>query len=133
MNFEELKKLYLEKKEKYGAETYKYISELLKEAKNIHKKDWLNSPTWNEDHEQSWRSFKGKNLENLIQYIIKDEVESLGLKVINGNQLERSNNLSKELSQIKRNLAIDYGEFGLHLPDVDIVIYKPQKILGYFL
>jgi len=41
--------------------------------------------------------------------------------------------LSKELSQIKRNLAIDYGEFGLHLPDVDIVIYKPQKILGYFL
>jgi type II restriction enzyme len=45
MNFEELKKLYLEKKEKYGAETYKYISELLKEAKNIHKKDWLNSPT----------------------------------------------------------------------------------------
>jgi len=35
--------------------------------------------------------------------------------------------LGKELSQVKRNLAIDYGEFGLHLPDVDIVIYNPQN------
>lgn len=29
-------------------------------------------------------------------------------------------------------MLIDYGEFGLHLPDVDIVIYRPEsyKILG---
>jgi len=33
--------------------------------------------------------------------------------------------LSKELSMIKRNLLIDYGEFGAHLPDVDIIIYNP--------
>lgn len=31
-----------------------------------------------------------------------------------------------ELSRVKRNLAVDYGEFGLHLPDVDIIIYNPQ-------
>ncbi len=73
-----------------------------------------------------------KNLEKLIQYIITDEVEELGLKIINGNQLEKTANLSKELSQVKRNLAIDYGEFGLHLPDVDIIIYNPNdcKILA---
>lgn len=132
MEFEDLKKLYLKKKEQYGKETYKHISELLKEAKKIHKRDWLKNPTPNRDHEQSWRAFKGKNLEKLVQYIITDEVEDLGLKVVNGNQLERSTNLSKELSQIKRNLAIDYGEFGLHLPDVDIVIYNPKdcKILA---
>lgn len=131
MKFEDLKNLYLKKKEQFGAETYKHISELLKEAKEIHRKDWLKHPTPNGDHEQSWRAFKGKNLEKLIQYIITDEVEELGLKVINGNQLERSTNLSKELSQVKRNLAIDYGEFGLHLPDVDIIIYNPEdcKIL----
>jgi type II restriction enzyme len=35
--------------------------------------------------------------------------------------------LGKELSQVKRNLAIDYGKFGLHLPDVDIIIYNPQN------
>ena len=35
-------------------------------------------------------------------------------------------NLSKELSLVKRNLIIDYGEFGSHLPDVDLVIYNPE-------
>jgi len=50
------------------------------------------------------------------------------MKVINGNQLERrSRNLTQELRQVKRNLAIDFGEFGLHLPDVDIVVYNPQN------
>lgn len=127
MKFEDLKKLYLEKKLQFGAETYKHISELLKDAKKLHKRDWLEHPTTNEDHEQSWRAFKGKNLEKLIQYIITDEVEELGLKVVNGNQLERSARLTKELSQVKRNLAIDYGEFGMHLPDVDIIIYNPQS------
>ena len=127
MKFDDLKKLYLEKKQRFGAETYKHVSELLKEAKEVHKQDWSKHPTPNKDHEQSWRAFKGKNLEKLVQYIITDEVEELGLKVVNGNRLERTTNLSKELSQVKRNLAIDYGEFGLHLPDVDIVIYNPQN------
>ncbi|UJG43682.1 MAG: BsaWI family type II restriction enzyme [Candidatus Heimdallarchaeum endolithica] len=128
MIFENLIELYEEKKKKYKKYTYKHISELLKEAKEIHKKKWLENPTPNKDHEQSWRAFKGKNYEKLIIYIIKDEIESLGLKVINGNILERtsSKNLSKELSQVKRNLLIDYGEFGSHFPDFDIVIYNPK-------
>ena len=127
MKFEDLKRLYLTKKEQLGSKIYKHISELLKEAKRIHKQHWSKHPTPNGDHEQSWRAFKGKNLEKLVQYIITDEVEELGLKIINGNQLERSTNLSKELSQVKRNLAIDYGEFGLHLPGVDIIIYNPRN------
>ena len=132
MKFEDLKRLYLEMKEQLGAETYKHISEMLRKAKEIHKRDWLKHPTPNRDHEQSWRAFKGKNLEKLVQYIITDEVKELGLNVANGNQVERSTNLSKELSQVKRNLAIDYGEFGLHLPDVDIIIYNPRdyKVLA---
>jgi len=41
----------------------------------------------------------------------------LGLKIVDGNALERtnSNNLSEELNRVKRNLLIDYGEFGFHL------------------
>jgi len=128
MKFQDLIKLYEKKKEQYRADAFKHISELLREAKELHKKDWQKSPTPNKDHEQSWRAFKGKNLEKLVIYIIKDEVESLGLKIVEGNTLERknSNNLSEELNRVKRNLLIDYGEFGSHLPDVDIIIYEPK-------
>jgi len=120
--------LYEKKKATYGNNAYKHVSELLGEAKEIHKQDWLKKPTPNRDHEQSWRAFKGKNLEKLVVHIIKDEVESLGLKIVDGNKLEKtnSNNLPLELSSVKHNLLVDYGEFGSHLPDVDIVIYDPK-------
>lgn len=128
MTYKDLAKMYGDFKEKYRTEAYKHISELFKKAKAEHKKDWLKNKTPNGDHEQSWRAFKGKNLEKLIIHIIEDEVKALGLSVVNGNILERTNgaNLSKELSMVKRNLLIDYGEFGSHLPDVDIIIYKPK-------
>ncbi len=53
----------------------------------------------------------------------------LGLKIVEGNTLERttSSNLSREFSTVKRNLLVDYGEFGSHLPDVDIIIYNPMS------
>jgi len=128
LRFKDLVTLYEKKKAVYGVDAYKHISELLEEAKELHKKDWIQKPTPNKDHEQSWRAFKGKNLEKLVVYIIKDEVESLGLKIVEGNKLERtsSSNLSFELSSVKHNLLVDYGEFGSHLPDVDIIIYNPR-------
>jgi type II restriction enzyme len=123
MTIKDLIKIYDTKKSKYGIEAYRHISNVLSEAKEQHGKDFTG-----DDHEQSWRAFKGKNLEKLIEYIIKDEVTALGLQVENGNTLERTNgsNLSKELSELKRNLTIDYGEFGLHLPDVDLIIFNPK-------
>ncbi|MBC7231672.1 MAG: DNA modification methylase [Chloroflexi bacterium] len=129
MKFSDLLTLYEEFKKRYGEDAYKHVSELLREAKTIHRRDWLKLPTPGKDHEQSWRAFKGKNLEKLVIHIIKDEVENLGLKIVEGNVLERSNssNLSEELSRVKRNLLVDYGEFGAHLPDVDIVIYDPRN------
>lgn len=127
MKLKDLINMYEDLKRKHPRETYKHISNLLNKTKELHKADWEMKPTPNGDHEQSWRAFKGKNFEKLLMHIIKEEVESLGLKAIEGNKLERtkSRNLSKELSQVKRNLLIDYGEFGAHLPDVDIVIYEP--------
>ena len=132
MNFEDLKNLYIAKKNQLGADAYKQISVLLQEAKVIHKRDWDKKPTPGGDYGQSWRAFKGKNLEKLIQYILTDAIEGLGLKVVNGNTLEKSINLCQELSQIKRNVLVNYGEFGCHLPDVDIVIYQPDtcKVLA---
>lgn len=128
MNFKDLAALYEKKKLTYGIETYKHVSELLSEAKSVHHEDWMKNPTPKKDHEQSWRGFKGKNLEKLIQHIITDEVESLGLRIVNGNKLEKTKNvnLSFELSKVKHNLLVDFGEFGSHLPDVDMVIYDPK-------
>lgn len=126
MNFDDLKDMYSETQLIEGEETYRLVSQILQDAKERHKQDFLRDKP-DGDHEQSWRAFKGKNFEKLIQYIITESIEALGMKVINGNQLERSKNLSLELSRVKRNLAIDYGEFGLHLPDVDIVVYEPKN------
>jgi type II restriction enzyme len=128
MTFKDLTRLWEEYKKRYGFDAYRHVSELLREGKELHRTDFLKNPTPMGDHEQSWRSFKGKNLEKLIAYVIKDEVESLGLKLINGNTLEltKSENLSKELSTVKRNLLVDYGEFGAHLPDLDIIVYEPE-------
>jgi len=116
--------IYKEYKKKYKRNAYKYVSQVLTDAKPLHKKSFTGN-----DHEQSWRAFKGKNLEKLIVYIIESEVNDLGLKIVDGNKLERTKetNLSEELSKIKRNLLIDYGEFGYHLPDVDIIIYEPKS------
>jgi len=128
MVFADLIRLYEVRKGKFGVAAHRHISDLLSEAKELHKKDFLEHPTPQGDHEQSWRAFKGKNLEKLISYIIRDEVETLGLKLVDGNTLDRtrSENLSTELSMVKRSLLVDYGEFGEHMPDVDIVIYEPK-------
>ena len=138
MKFRDLVNLYELKKKEKGGDAYRYVSEVLTEAKSIHEKDFTKSETAKRakregrtpDHEQSWRAFKGKNLEKLIMYIIEDEVNAIGLRIINGNSLERvnSNNLSRELSKVRRNLLINYGEFGYHLPDVDMIIYRPKNL-----
>ncbi|MGI6369796.1 MAG: DNA modification methylase [Ignavibacteria bacterium] len=124
MTFKDLQNLYDKKKTLFGKNAYKHISEVFEEAKALHKKDFRGR-----DHEQSWRSFKGKNLEKLVEYIITDEIKSIGLDVVNGNSLERTEcaNLSKKLGKVKRNLLIDFGgECGCHMPDVDIVVFNPE-------
>jgi len=126
MRYEDLKARYEQMKKMFGTNAYKHVSQLLAEAKEQHKKDWERNPTRAKDHEQSWRAFKGKNLEKLLADIIKDEVEALGLRVVNGNTLERAERLNDELARVKNNLLIDYNEFGKHLPDVDLIIYSPK-------
>lgn len=44
MTIKDLIKLYEKKKEKYSSDVFEYISELLQEAKRLHKKDWFKSP-----------------------------------------------------------------------------------------
>ena len=127
MNFDDLKDMYNARQLVEGVETYRTVSQLLQDAKERHKQDFLREKP-DGDHEQSWRAFKGKNFEKLIQHIITESIEALGLKVINGNQLERTIRLPMDLRQVKKNLLIDFGEFGCHLPDVDIIVYNPGNL-----
>jgi type II restriction enzyme len=134
MKIKDLIELYEEKRKTYGNEVYKHISELFEQAKDLHHEDWLKNPTAMKDHEQSWRAWKGKNLEKLVLHMLRKEIELLGLKIVEGNKLERTSgqNLPYELNSVKRNLLVDFGEFGSHLPDVDIIIYDPKtcKVLA---
>lgn len=128
MKLEDLIEMYEEKKAIFGNEAYRHISEVLREAKERHREDFERHPTPQKNHQMSWNAFKGKNLEKLVAYIIRDEVESMGLKLADGNKLDRtmSKNLPRELSLVKQNLWVDYGEFGAHIPDMDIVVYDPK-------
>lgn len=132
MTIKDLIRLYEEKKKYFGDETFKHISEILLEAKEQHRIDFLKSKTAERaraegrepDHEQSWRAFKGKNLEKLILHIIQDEVEALGLRITTDNKLDASR-LPAELSRVRRNLVVHYGPYDL-VPDTDLVIYDPS-------
>lgn len=136
MDIEDLKKAYNEKKKTYGDKAYTQVSNLLAEAKSAHKNDFEKSDAFQKttaagktpDHEQSWRAFKGKNLEKLIGYIIEAEIRALGVEIADGNSLEKTSGdkLAPILSTVKRNIVIDYGVFGMHLPDADMVIYNPK-------
>jgi len=81
------------------------------------------------DAEQSWKPFKGNFLEDVILGYIIEEIKKAGLEVEKGRPLEkaRDDKLGECLSLVKRKLAIDYGEFGLHLPDADLIIYDPKE------
>lgn len=79
------------------------------------------------DPEQSWKSFKGNLLEELIMSYIAEEIGRMGLGIKKGRYFEAGDSkLDECLSLVKRKLAVDFGKFGLHLPDVDLVIYDPK-------
>jgi type II restriction enzyme len=60
-----------------------------------------------------------------LNHILDKEVGEMGLKMISGNKL-KSNQLPPPLDRVKRNLLVDYGEHGMHLPDADLVIIDPD-------
>lgn len=57
-------------------------------------------------------------------------MKELGLKIVKGDVLDRKDpkNLSEELSRIKRAVSVNFGIYGLHLPDADIIIYEPKSL-----
>ena len=120
-SFEDVKKLYNEMELTKGKDAYRYISEIFENAEGPYKENFLERNE-NGDARQSWIKFKGEAFEKLLQYIITDSIEEIGLKVVNGNELGKA-----ELKAIKDNVTINYGEFEPLLPDADIIIYNPEN------
>ncbi len=78
------------------------------------------------------KAIGGSAFQKLVQFMVEDEVKKLngsnglGLLCISDKALNRKNP-APPLHVVKRNLLIDYGEYGCHLPDADIVIYREEN------
>lgn len=103
--------LYIE----LGAAHYELIPKLLEIARERHREDF--DPEKN--FEQSWRSVKGHGLERVIEYILKQQLEAVGLELVH-------------LDEVGDLLKLDFGEYGQHYPDVDLAVYQRSghKILA---
>lgn len=75
---------------------------------------------------KNWRTYKGDTFRERILNLITTQIASLGLKTVNNKDLETTK-LSPELGTVMRNLVVDYGEFGMYLPETDIIIYNPKN------
>ncbi|MDR3113335.1 MAG: BsaWI family type II restriction enzyme [Endomicrobium sp.] len=66
---------------------------------------------------------------NIVKNFLCYDLAKIGLNIANVKNLrfQLCSTLSDELAKVKRNLLIDYGEMGFHLPAVDFVIYKHQQ------
>jgi type II restriction enzyme len=121
--FKELMNRYRNRLES-NPRAYEEISDILEEMRPIHRADALTRGI--RDIDQSWRAWKGNNYEKFVREIVASSIEAqLPLKVIRGSILERRT-LNNELSRVKRNLLVDFGEQGSFLPDADIVVYSPS-------
>ncbi len=69
MDIEELKELYTVKQQEYGVDAYRHISELLNEAKAIHKEAWEKENP-NGNHGQSWNAIKAEMLNSVTKFYI---------------------------------------------------------------
>ncbi len=118
---EDVIELYKEMELTKGKDAYRYVSEVFEKIERPYKENYLKENSEG-NASQSWVRFKGGAFEKILQHIITESIEELGLKVVNGNELRNT-----EFKAIKDNVIINYGEFDPILPDADIIIYKPES------
>ena len=112
-------------KERVAKEGISNLSSILQDAHEEYVEGIR--PFVDKDPEQSWKPFNGHMLEKLILDSIENTLQTMGLKVISGTDLNGRNTLSKELSRVKRNVVVNFGKYGMHLPDVDLIAYRPDS------
>ena len=95
---------------KLGEKDFDSIPKLLEVAREKHEEDFPG----NKDFEQSWRSVKGRGLEKLLEFMLRRQLQDLDLELLHAQEVGKS-------------LKIDYGEYGEHYPDVDLVVFQRSR------
>ena len=82
---------------------------------------------------QRSKAAMGRGLQRLVQVLVEDQVTALnrggGLDLrCTTDQALRRKNPDQPLDRVKRNLLVDYGDYGCHLPDADVVVYRAENL-----
>ena len=125
-NVDDVINMFKEVQRTKGKEAYRYVSDVLEMAKDQHRQTYFKLNPNGKGLQQSWNKVKGDYFEKLLQHIITESVEPIGLKVVNDDDLTKKD-LTDQLDAVYRNVAINYGKYGMHLPDADIVVYNPKN------
>lgn len=93
-----------------GEKDFDSIPNLLEFAREKHEEDFPDD----KDFEQSWRSVKGRGLEKLLEFMLRRQLQDLDLELLPAQRVGES-------------LKIDFGEYGAHFPDVDLVVFQRSR------
>ncbi|KKP33153.1 MAG: hypothetical protein A2312_02955 [Candidatus Staskawiczbacteria bacterium RIFOXYB2_FULL_32_9] len=122
MNLDKIKKIYLAKKDKEL--DHNFIKSIFDEIKKEYKEEKIIE---GKDANQSWNSWSGKALQELIKFIVEDYVSTLNYPIgITDDTKLRNKKLSPELDKVRRNIEIFYDSYSI-IPDADIVIYDKSN------
>lgn len=123
--FENLQDLY-DEEVKRNPKAYENLPAFLEKVEKLYVRE-KEKDDFKGDMGQSWRSWNGQNFEKLMIHILSRLIDDAGipLELIRGSILEKQQNDSM-LGRVKRNILVDLGIYGCHMPDADIVVYDPS-------
>lgn len=123
--FEDLQDLY-DEEVKRNPKAYENLPTFLEKVKKLYVRE-KEKDDFKGDMGQSWRSWNGQNFEKLMIHILSRLIDDAGipLELIQGSILEKQQN-DTMLCKVKRNILVDLGIYGCHMPDADIVVYDPS-------
>ncbi len=122
MTFKTVKQIYLSRKKKEI--DHNFIKEIFNEIKEKYKREKRKE---GKDANQSWNSWSGKALQQLIKFIVEDFIFSLNYPLgITDDDALRKRKLSFELDKVRRNIEIFYDRYSI-IPDADIIIFDKSN------
>lgn len=119
IDFNYILKRYYELKNKNDG--YDFIGNIFKEIEEEYK---IDAEKRGKNTQQSWNSWSGKALQNLITELVKEHIFKSKYKVnLTYDGALRKTKLNRELDQVRRNIEVFYSKYSI-VPDADIIVYS---------